>query len=157
MKKLLLHAFALLTALLPLHVAEAAPKPPPVFGGWSPGKTFTFTVDTKLSSANQMGQILPSVPVPKGIPDLAVGQQVTFTIGKKGELIGPGFKIAFQADGGTSNAYINKPKKGSPPVAAIVFKNPTTGEPLNVALNFYSFKMTNRIPTINSVTYTLNP
>ena len=44
MKKLLLHAFALITALLPLQLAQAAPNPPPVFGGWSPGKTFTFTV-----------------------------------------------------------------------------------------------------------------
>ena len=156
MKSMLLRAFALVTAVLPLHLAEAAPKPPPVFGGWSPGKTFTFTVDTKLSSANQMGQVLPNVPVPKGIPDLAVGQQVTFTIGKKGELVGPGFKIGFQADGGNSNAFINKPKKGSPPVAAIVFKEVTTGEPFSVALNFFTFKITSRIPTVNSITYTLN-
>jgi hypothetical protein len=156
MKKLLLRAFALIAAVLPLSVAEAAPKPPPVFGGWSPGKTFTFTVDTKLSAANQMGQVLTNVPVPKGVPDLQVGQQVTFTIGKKGELIGPGFKIAFQADAGSSNAFINKPKKGSPPVAAIVYKNVSTNEPFSVALNFFTFKMTNRIPTVTSVTYTLN-
>ena len=157
MKKLLLHAFALLTALLPLHVAEAAPKPPPVFGGWSPGKTFTFRVDTVISAANQGGAIINPAPIPKGVPVLTPGQNVTFTIGKKGELIGPGFKIAFQADGGTSNVYVNKPKKGAQPTSAIVFKNMTTGEPISVAMNFYTFKLVKRIPNVSQVTYTLNP
>lgn len=157
MKKLLLHAFALLTALLPLQMAEAAPKPPPVFGGWSPGKTFTMRVDTVISAANQGGAIINPAPIPKGVPVLTVGQDVTFTIGKKGELIGPGLKIAFQADGGSSNVYVNKPKKGAQPTAATVFKNFTTGEPIGVALNFYTFKLVKRVPNVSSVTYTLNP
>lgn len=157
MKKLLLHAFALITALLPLQLAQAAPNSPPVFGGWSPGKTFTFTVANVISAANQGGVIIDPAPIPKGVPVLTVGQQVTFTIGKKGELIGPGIKIAFQADGGSANIYVNKPKKGAQPTVANVFKHFSTGEPINIAINYYTFKLLKRVPNVNSVTYTLNP
>jgi hypothetical protein len=159
MKKLLLLGLTLLTALLPLQVTEAAraPKPPAVFGGWSPGKTFTFTVTNVISAANQGGVVVNPAPIPKGVPTLTPGQQVTFTIGKKGELLGPGIKIAFQADGGSANVYVNKPKKGAQPTLANVYKNPTTGEPTSVALNYYTFKLLKRVPNVNSVLYTLNP
>jgi hypothetical protein len=157
MKSMLLRAFALITAVLPLHLAEAAPKPPPVFGGWSPGKSFTFRVDSVISAANQGGAIINPAPIPKGVPVLNVGQEVTFTIGKKGELIGPGIKIAFQADGGSANVYVNKPKKGAQPTIANVYKSMVTGEPIGVALNYYTFKLLKRVPNVNSVTYTLNP
>jgi hypothetical protein len=156
MKKLLFRALALITTLLPLQMAQAAPKPPPVFGGWSPGKTFTFTVTSVISSGSQGGQIINPAPIPQGVPVLTAGQQVTFTIGKKGELTAPGIKIAFQADGGSANVFVNKPKKGAQPVTASVFKNPTTGEPTGVALSFFTFKLTKRVPNVNSVYYTLN-
>lgn len=149
MKKLLLHAFALLTALLPLQMAEAAPGPPPVFGGWSPGKTFTFKVTSVSSYAAQIGGNVP-VPVPKGVPVFTMGQDVTFTIGKKGELIAPKVKVPFTADGGSANTYNNKsPKKGN----AVVFKSTVTGEPLNASLQYV-------IPSkagVVWVTYLFNP
>lgn len=149
MKKLLLHAFALIIALLPVHLAEAAPKPPPVFGGWSPGKTFTFRVTSATSYAAQIGGNVP-VAVPKGIPVFTLGQEVTFTIGKKGELITTKVKVPFGADGGSANSYNNKsPKKGN----AVVFKSFTTGEALNASLNYV-------VPTkagVVWVTYMFNP
>jgi hypothetical protein len=149
MKKLLLHAFAILTALLPLQIAEAAPKPPPVFGGWSPGKTFTFRVTSASSYAAQIGGNVP-VAVPKGLPVFTLGQEVTFTIGKKGELIATKVKVPFGADGGTANSYNNKsPKKGN----AVVFKSLTTGEALSASLNYV-------VPTkagVVWVTYLFNP
>lgn len=147
MKKLLLHAFALITALLPLHLADAAPTPVP--GGWPPGKTFTFRVTGATSYAAQIGGNVP-VNVPKGIPVFTLGQEVTFTIGKKGELITTKVKVPFGADGGTANTYNNKsPKKGN----AVVFKSFTTGEPLNASLNYV-------VPTkagVVWVTYLFNP
>ncbi|WP_193210884.1 hypothetical protein [Luteolibacter marinus] len=156
MKALVLHAVALFCAFVPLHQAEAAPKPPPVFGGWSPGKTFTYTVTSVISSGSVGTQIINPAPIPKGVPVYTVGQQVTFTIGKKGELIAPGMKIAFQGDGGSANIYLNKPKKGAQPFAANVFKNFTTGEPTSVALSFFTFKLKKRVPNVNTVYYTLN-
>lgn len=149
MKKLLLHAFALITALLPLQLAEAAPKPPPVFGGWSPGKTFTFRVTSATSYRAQIGGNVPVDP-PGGVPRLTVGQEVTFTIGKKGELITTKVKVPFTADGGSANTYNNKsPKKGN----AVVFKSTVTGEPMSASLDYV-------VPTkagVVWVTYLFNP
>lgn len=156
MRTIVLQLFAVCALFIPLNQAEAkAPKPPAVFGGWSPGKTFTRTV-TNVTSTGTVGmQNINPAPIPKGVPVLVTGQQVTFTIGKKGELKGPGFSILFQADGGTANAYVNKPAKGAQPTTATVYKNMTSGEPTNIAMAFFTFKLVKRIPNVNMVTYTL--
>lgn len=156
MKILLVRALALLAAIVPLHLAEAAPKPPPVFGGWSPGKTFTMRVTDVSSYTNQGGSNV-AVPVPKGAPVFTLGQEVTFKIGKKGELTAPGVKIAFSADGGSANVYVGKPKRIGAPPAASVFKSTVTGEPLNVNMDFVVVKLVNRIPSITWVSYKFNP
>ena len=157
MRTIVLQLFAICALFIPLNQAEAkkAPKPPAVFGGWSPGKTFTFTVTSKISSATSGAQVIDPAPIPKGVPAFVTGQQVTFTIGKKGELKGPGFSILFQADGGTANVFVNKPAKGAQPTTATVYKNTTTGEPTTVAMGFFTFKLVKRIPSVNTVYYTL--
>ena len=155
MKILLVRAFALLAAIVPLHLAEAAPKPPPVFGGWSPGKTFTMRV-TDVSSYTNQGGTNVSVPIPKGAPVFTLGQEVTFTIGKKGELTAPGVKLRFVSDGGSANVYLGKAKRSAPPSAS-VFKSTVTGEPLNVNMDFVVVKVVNRIPSLTWVSYKFNP
>jgi hypothetical protein len=156
-KTLLLPAFALCAFLAPINLAEAKapkpPKPPTLFGGFAPGKTFTFTVTEKSSGMVQGGVATENVPVPKGIPNFTVGQQVTFTIGKKGELLAPGVKINYLADGVTSNAYLNTPKKGANPTSAIVFKNTGSGEPVGFSVSYFTFKIAKRTITTNEVTY----
>jgi hypothetical protein len=158
MKTVFLHLLAFCAVLAPLHTAEArAPKPPAVFGGFPVGKTFTFTVSNLTSSSQTLGGSPVAAPVPKGIPAFALGEQITFTIGKKGELLGPQkLKVLFQADGGTANAYVNKPARGASPNTATVYKNTTTGEPTAVGLFFFQVKIARRIPTVTMVTYTLN-
>jgi len=157
MKKLLLRTFALIAAVLPLSVAQAAPKPPAKFGDFSPGKTFTFTVKTVTSvSTTGLGPgavTNDNAPIPAGVPALHVGQQVTFVIGKKGELIGPGFKIAFVSGGPGANGYANKPKKGATLTPTSVAKDLTTNEPTWVNLNFATVKIAKRVPTVNLVNY----
>ncbi|QJE98333.1 hypothetical protein [Luteolibacter luteus] len=157
MRTIVLQLFAICALFIPFHQVEAAkaPKPPAVFGQFPVGKTFTFTVTSKLSSATVGTQVIDPAPVPKGVPSFVVGQQVTFTIGKKGELKGPGFSILYNADGVTANTYVNKPKKGASPTVATVHKNLTTGEPTAVSLSFFTFKIAKRIPTVNTVTYVL--
>lgn len=156
MKKLLLHAFALITALLPLQLTADTSKPPAIFGQFEVGKTFTLRVNTRSAAANVNGQIVNPAPIPKKVPDYAIGQLVTFTIGKKGELIAPGLKLGFTADGGTSNNYMGKVKPGNTPTA-IVYKNPTTGEPIGAALYFISTKGGRSGVSVTQVSYTLNP
>jgi hypothetical protein len=152
MKKLLIHAFALITALLPLQLTQAAPQPPAVYGGFEVGKTFTYRVTSVFSYTNQ-GGVNVAVPIPKGLPVYTLGQEVTFTIGKKGELIAPGVKIPFMSDGGTSNTYLKNPKKGK----AIVFKSFSTNEPLNITLDYQVFKKSKTGSGITWVVYMFNP
>lgn len=155
MKKLLVRALALLATLVPLQLAVAAPNPPPVFGGWSPGKTFTMRVTDASSYTNQGGGNV-AVPVPKGAPVFTLGQEVTFKIGKKGELLAPGVKLRFVSDGGSANVYLGKAKRAAPPSAS-VFKSTVTGEPLNVNMDFVVVKIVNRIPSLTWVSYKFNP
>ncbi|MCW1925855.1 hypothetical protein OKA05_25070 [Luteolibacter arcticus] len=157
MKKLLLRAFALVVAVLPLTVAEAAPKPKPpkIFGGFAVGETFTFTVTNKTVAATQGTTPVVNPVVPAGVPNYTVGQQVTFTVGKKGELVAPGLKIKFLSESVVSNAYANKPKKGAQPNAAIVHKDTESGDAIGVSLAFFTVKVTKRVPNVNQVTYTL--
>jgi hypothetical protein len=156
MRALLLQLFTICALFIPLSQAEArAPKPPAVFGGFPVGKTFTFTVTNVSSSGTAGAQIINPAPIPKGVPALVNGQQVTFTIGKKGELKGPGFSIQFQAGSITGNTYVNKPAKGAQPTTATVHKNTTTGEPTGVSMGFFSFRLVKRVPNVTQVYYTL--
>ena len=90
------------------------------------------------------------------MPNFTVGQQVTFTIGKKGELIGPGFKVKFVSGDIGANVYMNKPKKGAQPTAVTVHKNTTTNEPIGVSMGFFTFKLVKRVPNVSQTYYTLN-
>ena len=165
MKALLLHGLALCAMLAPLNAAEVKKKPKPpanpvLYGGWAPGKTFTYTVSSVTAAAKGMTGDPYPVPVPKGIPSYTVGEQVKFTIGKKGELLAPkGLKIPFQADGITSNQYINIPTAKAPtPHFGFVLKNPSTNEPVGgVQLTFYQIKRGKGFSvTTTTVTYSLN-
>lgn len=150
--------------LNPLHAVEEKKKkpagPPVLYGGWAAGKTFTYTVTGVTAAAQGMTGDPYPVAVPKGIPSYKVGEQVKFTIGKKGELLAPkGLKIAFQADGITSNQYVNLPTAKAPtPHFGFVLKNPSTNEPTGgVALTFFQVKRGKGFQvTTTTVQYTLN-
>ena len=154
MKQLALNLLAICALVLPISAAST----PASFGGFTKGQQFTFRVNEKTSASSVNGVINPQAPVPKGIPNFSVGQSVTFVIGSKGELTGPGFKIPFKADGGSSNVYATLPSRKNPtPNSAIVFKNMSTQAPLGTALTFYMFGVKARVVTVYTVTYTLNP
>lgn len=154
MKTLLLHLLAFCALVAPLSMAEArSPGPPVIIGGFQVGKTFTLPVIFMASYATVVGGDPQPATPPKGIPAFALGQQLKFTIGKKGVLIGPGFKIPFHSGSADSNTYIGMPSRKSPnPPAAIVFKN-SSGEPIGIGLQFVRVKTAGRIPTTYSVNY----
>lgn len=93
MRTLLLHAFACCAAILPVTQAHATEPTAKKYGDFSPGDTFTL----KVSSVTELGKRPSTFPVFKK------GQSVKFTIGPKGQLIGPKFSINFKADGTTAN------------------------------------------------------
>jgi hypothetical protein len=165
MKTLVLLGLAMAAMLSSSNAVEEKKKPKPpatpvLFGGWAAGKTFTYTVTGATAAAKGMTGDPYPVAVPKGIPSYKVGEQVKFTIGKKGELLAPkGLKISFQADGITSNQYVNIPTAKAPtPHFAFVLKNPSTNEPTGgVQLTFYQIKRGKGFSiTTTTVSYSLN-
>lgn len=156
MKTLFLHLLAFCAVLAPVNMAQArAPKPPVVVGGFQVGKTFTLPVTHRTSSAQVAGGQPEAVAPPKGIPAFAEGQQVQFTIGKKGELLAPGIKIPFKTATDQNNIYVGLPSRKAPtPPLATVYKN-SAGEPTGVWLQFVMVKLVKRVPTVYYVNYGL--
>ncbi|MCW1915369.1 hypothetical protein OJ996_17425 [Luteolibacter sp. GHJ8] len=154
MKTLFLHLLAFCAVLAPVNMAQArAPKPPVIIGGFEVGKTFTLPITFRDSSSQVAGGEPQPVAPPAGIPAYTEGQQIKFTIGKKGELLAPGIKIPFKTATDQNNIYVGLPTRKAPtPPLATVYKN-SEGEPTGVWLQFVKVKIVKRIPTVYYVNY----
>lgn len=117
------------------------------------GSSFNLPLVFVNCSASVFGQNPePAVP-PKGVPAFALGQTISFKIGKKGQLIGPGFKIPFHSESPGSNTYVGLPTRKVPnPPAAVVFKD-RFGQPIGVGIQFILTKRIDQIPITYSVNY----
>lgn len=138
-----------LAFLLPVGNADAK-----TYGGLTPKQTFTFTVKEK-SCTKQVG-LTPAVnaPVPAGIVNLGLGQKVTFTIGKAGQLKFKKTSLPFLAGKKKYNDYLLDPSGGLSP-SGIVNKN-AQGKPIGVSLNFLKFETDGVSRTVTTVDYKLN-
>lgn len=135
-----------------LHAVEVQAR---TFGGFTKGQQFTLTVTDKSSIRTSGTHVSKNVPVPEGMPDLAKGSDVTFTIGKGGRLKGPGFSILFESGKPRVNLYSNHPDGfSSEGEAAAVFKN-GNGKPTGATLTFYRFRFSGFRPITHSVSYVL--
>jgi len=152
MKTLLLPLLLCGAALLPFSQSQAATT----YGGFAPGKTFSFKVKTRISKALVGFSTKPkTVAVPSDIPDYKLGQKITFTIGAKGQLIAKdGLLLPFKSDAGTANAYYIKPDSKHPQGdIGQVFKTPKN-KPTAVHLLFVRVKVSGTSPTTTTVDYT---
>lgn len=150
-------------SILPVAQVNAAPAAetattfaPKTYGGFKPGKKFSFKVTKVISTKMSLGGKPQKTTPPKGIPKFKKGQKVKFTIGKKGELKGPGFSLTYKGDGGSANAYANAPKKGATQGdVGEVFKINSNNKPTGVALTFFKVELKGFVPTVYSVNYIL--
>ena len=151
MKKLIFQAIACCAVLLPIAKVQAA-----TYGGWAPGKTFTFTVTERVTAKTVGTKVTQNVAVPSGIPDYKKGQVVKFTIGAKGQLTGPdGLSLPFKQDAITANVYGTLPTATKPnPNIGQVFKT-AKNKPVSVALSFFKVSISGYTPTTTTVVYTL--
>lgn len=158
MKTQLLSFIALFGALLPLAQVQAGGPASKTFGGFLPGKKFTLTVQSVTSSQSVGKKSKSSVAIPTGIPGFKSGQSVKFTIGKNGELTGPGFSIPLINSSANINSYAKLPNINSlSPNDAGVYKD-STGKPVGSTLIFYKYRLdgfTSSGLTINQVSYVL--
>lgn len=148
-------------AFIPASTLHAAPRSKdPVnfatksFGGFEVGKTFTFKVRLIESSKAVGGNFNPKVPIPPSLPKFRNKQKIRFTIGDKGQLVGPGFSIPIYGDSDTLNTYsaFATPAKPKPPVANVSKEG---GEPTSVDLYFYKQKTEGDVTSVNTVHYQL--
>lgn len=139
--------------LLPFASVEAK-----TYGGFKPGKTFSFKVKEIISSqAVGLGGVAKKAPIPNSVPKFKKGQKVKFTITAKGGLQAKGLNIPFKSDGGTSNVYTKTTRKGLKLSndSAIVYKG-AKNKPTAVALSFVRTDSSNPMqPKVNTVNYTL--
>lgn len=136
--------------MLPLAHLQAA-----TYGGFAPGKTFTFTVTSRTSVQTKGTKVTTNAPIPAGIPNYSKGQKVKFTIGSKGQLTGPGLSMPFKSGSATANTYVNPPTSTfAQPNSGIVFKN-SLNKPTGVTLHFFKVELSGFTLTSNTVVYTL--
>ncbi|MEO7097927.1 MAG: hypothetical protein ABI162_01100 [Luteolibacter sp.] len=149
MKKLLFQAIVCCATLLPLAQANAK-----TYGGWLPGKTFTFTVTERVTAKTVGAKVTKNVAVPAGIPNFKKGAKVKFTIGAKGQLTATGMSLPFKEDATTANVYATLPTAANPRAnVGQVYKNGK--KPTGVSLSFIKVTLSNFIPTTTTVVYVL--
>ena len=159
MKTRLVQFIMICGTLLPLTQAQAGGPSGKTIGGLSAGKKFTLTVQSLTSSQSVGTRNKLFVPIPSEIPKFKKGQAVKFTIGTKGQLVGPGFSIPLLSTSASINSYAKLPNLSSlSPNGAGVYKN-TAGKPVGSTLIFYKYRIDGATVnglTINQVSYTLN-
>lgn len=167
MKKPLLAIIVCCGALLPVTQLEAAPRSKaPVsvsakaakkFGGLKVGQTFTMKVKDIIASHTEGTSVLKDKKPSKFLPGLKKGQKVNFTIGKKGELKGPGFNIKYVKSNVPSapNDYVNKVKDPFKLSSVGKVEKNTKSKPTRAVLVFTIRKMAGFGINTYEVTYTL--
>ncbi len=150
MKKLLFPILAGCAALLPVNSLLAAD-----YGGLEPGKTFTMTVTSATSVRTKGLDGDRNVRVPDGWPDLKEGDTLTFVIGKKGQLTGPGFSIGYKTEEGRINLYSNNPSFSYPRGESAAITKNYQDKPKVVRLTFYKLHFSGFTPITNTLTYKL--
>lgn len=150
MKQLLLHTIACCAVLLPFSQAEAKS-----FGGFSPGKTFTFTVKVKTVTKTTGFTVKENAPVPDGVPNFKKGEKVTFTVGAKGQLTAKGMSIPFKKDGNIVNTYITNVTSSNPRVDLGHVYKTRSDKPTGVGLSFTRTKGSGLNTSVTAVAYAL--
>lgn len=158
MKSLTINTIACLALLLPITQAQAAGAGS-TFGGFTPKQKFSLEV-TEVISAKIVGTTATrGLPIPEGFPKFKVKQTVKFTIGAKGQLIGPSFSIPFNEKGSSVsiNSYDFIPVGNKKTfIKGLVYKNTgaeKNGLPSGALVTFQKFSNSNATLTTKSVTY----
>ena len=92
--------------LVQLQAAEPFPDD---FGGFKPGKKFTFTVNKVVCDKSRLaGGIREEIPIPKDFPVFRVGDKLITTIGRRGQFKGPGFSFLLIHTSRLENYYVSR-------------------------------------------------
>lgn len=132
-----------------VHAAGPAGKR---FGGFAAKQTFSFKVEDRQSFESQGSATVQTFRIPASIPKFEVGQTVKFTIGRKGQLQGPGFSIPLELENTDYNQYLSTSTGKKPTPDTAILTKTSTDTPQQVVLYFYDAKWSGGS---QSVTYVL--
>ncbi|WP_345716018.1 hypothetical protein, partial [Luteolibacter yonseiensis] len=124
-----------LCALLITATAHAAPAGKR-FGGFAAKQTFTLTIEDRQSFETQGSETVASFRIPAGIPRFNVGQTVKFTIGRKGELKGPGFSLPLDQDNSDYNQYSSASTAKNPAQNTALLTKTSAGTTQQIVIYF---------------------
>ncbi len=138
MPKPIIRIFACCVALALFQKAQAAGPVGKLFGGFEPGTKFTFRV-TKITSTRSIlsGAFLKNVPIPKNLPKFEKGRAFHFSIGKKGQLKGPGFSFHLNNRLPGLNYYLH-PRGALNGGGAIIYKS-SASQPSSATVTFREY------------------
>lgn len=153
MKNLLLPILA--ASLVPLVSAHAAPGK--TYGGFAPKKKFVLVVVDRESVRTEGFSVKRNAKIPKGIPKFSIGDNVTFKIGLKGNLLIDESRIKFREGTDRVNYYSNKaPSESEEGNVATVRKGPKGKNATSAEITFYTYKTEGFTLITNRVTYKLD-
>jgi hypothetical protein len=152
--KLSLSLFIACASLLPFTRAEAAGPVGKTYGNFAPETKFALTVVKRTTTRTKGRDVDKNVSVPAELPRFREGRRIRLTIGKHGQLTGPGFSIDFRKGKRSANVYAEASTKTLlKGAAATVVK---AGDiPTGAVLSFYKAGFYHWRPVTYSVTYFL--
>lgn len=143
-----------LASLFPFTAAQAAGPVGKSYGNFEPETKFTLTVVKRVTTRTQGRDVDKNVSIPKELPHFREGRKIRFTIGKRGQLTGPGFSIDFKKGKAAANIYAEASTKTfSRGAAATVVKAGDT--PTGAVLTFYKAGFYRWRPVTYTVVYFL--
>lgn len=154
MHQLTLSLLIACASLLPIASAEAAGPVGKTYGNFAPETRFALTVVKRVTTRTKGRDVDRNVSIPKELPGFREGRRIRFTIGKHGQLTGPGFSIDFRKGKRSANVYAEASTKSlSKGAAATVVK---AGDiPTGAVISFYKAGFYHWRPVTYSVTYFL--
>jgi len=150
-------AFSIIIALacfFPITAAQAAGPVGKTYGNFEPETQFTLTVVKRVTTRTRGRDVEKNVSIPKELPHFREDRKIRFTIGKRGQLTGPGFSIDFKKGKAAANIYAEAATKTfSRGAAATVVKVGDT--PTGAVLTFYKAGFYRWRPVTYTVVYFL--
>lgn len=151
MKLLLIPVIA--AVLMP---AAASAAPGKLFGGFPPKKKIVLVVVDRESVRTRGVKVVNDAPIPKGVPEYSLGDNVTLKIGQTGALLIDNFKIPFRRDTDGVNYYSSKaPSSGAKGNSAKIKKSANGKNAVAAEVTFYTYRAQGTTLITNKVTYQL--
>ncbi len=155
MKTLLLPLLIGCGTLLPTASLYAGGPASKTWGGFAKGYKFTLTVTDRDCTRIEGLDEDDDAPIPGKFPKFKVGEKLTFTIGDKGVLKGPGFTVKYEEEEDNRVYYTNGVVSAGDRAEAAVVTKTDNDKARKVRLTFAKYGRDGIEPTSTVLIYKL--